>query len=457
MFEDLKCIPRTEPEVRDNFGAIVEIYEKFNNIIPAGNMEMRWYGNYSLNYLGYIFAMINALTASADNKSIMNYFENDATRFKSRISRKQSGFGIIINQQPSTQFNPTDYPTATYLEQAQDFLKQTSHHFLRIFTIPECDILFVWTNKEINPESLYMLFSLEFSLHQRTNPLMDKVLDIVINHKDVAELKKVLKEYFLSDEVIELEFQKFKKCLTNQHKRQIDDVRRKIDSLRTSITDYESAVARFAADIRKQNEKLAFLMSLDGHDDDQKLFYKHLKKIPYIYEFKGNDSGYITLSYRAPLIYFSEYPAEKLIEQNYRTREAKQIIKAIIGKKYELWTKCAIDFDTESFNVSAAGCSDNCSLLPHPHIDRYNCFGNHRTAIAESAEAGDYIGAVEQITQAVLNLNFYDTCVVDEMCRKLLNHTTSIIAWKNKETGEMLSTAQLFERGDYYEETQSDK
>ena len=91
--------------------------------------------------------------------------------------------------------------------------------------------------------------------------------------------------------------------------------------------------------------------------------------------------------------------------------------------------------------------------MNHPHISRFHCFGNHRQAIYDSAESGDLIGAVEQITQAVLNLNFYDSPVVEHVVSALSQNRSDLRTWRCKETGEMLTTQEIIERGDFYEET----
>ena len=60
--------------------------------------------------------------------------------------------------------------------------------------------------------------------------------------------------------------------------------------------------------------------------------------------------------------------------------------------------------------------------------------------------------ALEQITQAVFNVNFYDSCVIEEMLRTIDRAKATLPTWRNTETGEMLTTLQVFERNDYYEE-----
>ena len=117
-------------------------------------------------------------------------------------------------------------------------------------------------------------------------------------------------------------------------------------------------------------------------------------------------------------------------------------------------TCCALQFKTSNFGIEYADRSlnINTTALPHPHIMRFHCFGNHGTAVREAAETGNYLGAIEQITQAVMNLNFYDSCVINEMLQNL-DTDKYRVTWKNKENGMWYSTAEVLERNDYYEET----
>ena len=157
--------------------------------------------------------------------------------------------------------------------------------------------------------------------------------------------------------------------------------------------------------------------------------------------------------YIAPLIYFADYPAEKMLKSPYYDPEFKEVVKIILSRKYELYAQCKMNFNTHDFSLHSCGrCTTNPNYIDHPHISRFNCFGNHRPAIGQAAETADYISAIEQITQAVLNINFYDACVVEEMITHLRRGWRNIKTWKLKDTNEWYSLKEILERKDYYEE-----
>ena len=449
MFDNFTQIPHTVNEASVMMEPMNEITTKFQELVPNNSYNVRWYGNYILISIANLLAVMNGLTADVNNPATTSYYENDIYHFSVEFG-KTEGYGLIVHESPSTKFNPSDYPSAEYLESAEEFLKQTNHHFLKIFTVHDSNYLYVWTNKNLEPDTYYKLYALQVSMFNKENTLLEEFLTHLIAN-DITKARKTLTDYFTSDEIINREFERFKQCLRNQSQRQMDKIERDINSFRNDIHSYENEIATLASKMRELNEKLAFFKYMQEDNEDHKLFFKHLKKIPYIKAFKGTPNGYLHLEYEAPLIYFSDYPAEKLLAQPQRSQFSKAVVKMIIGRKYELITKCALEFNTGNFSISSDEILNTDNVVKHPHISRYGCFGNHRQAIYECAETGDYIGAIEQITQAVLNINFYDICVIDTLSRTLEEKKNSLKTWKCVATGEMLSTTEVIGRGDYYE------
>lgn len=451
MFDKFIKIPHTINEASAMMEPMNEITLKFQALVPNKDYAIKWYGNYILLSIANLLAVMNGLTGSKDNKAVTKYHENDDYHFIGDYNMK-SDFGIIIHEAPSTRFNPANYPSAQYMENAQEFLKQTPHHFLKIFTVEDCNFLYVWTNKALEPDTFYKLYTLMASRFNNENETLINFITALVED-NIVQARKILIDFFNSDEVIDREFEVFKRCLRNRSQIQIDRLERDIATNRERIHDYENEISSLAASMRDMSEKLSYFKYMQEDNGEDKMFFKHLRKIPYITSFLGNANGYIHLEYTAPLIYFSDLPAEKLIAQTNRPIYWKKIIKAIIGRKYQLITKCALEFNTGNFSITSDTINNTDAIMKHPHISRYNCFGNHRQAIYDCAQTGDYIGAIEQITQAVLNLNFYDVCVVDTLCRTLEDKRNTLKTWKNTETGEMYTTNEMLARGDYYEET----
>ena len=454
MFEDFTAIPKTEDEARNSMTAFNTILNRLIPVIPNRGQTTNWQTDYSTSAIGTLLAVLTAASLKNDHdRFVITYYTDGAYRLNQAVNNQvDENYGIFINREAGTHFIETEYTATTYLTSAEEFLKQSSHHYLRIFTTTNNKRLYVWTNKALTPVTLYHLFALYHALYPQENKMAEDFTKCLVEDK-LDEAKKIITNYLESDAVKEIEFENFRKCLSNGYTTKINALINTINNRRNCINDYEQRIAQYATEIRKATEEIAFLRSTDI-SEEQKLFFKHLKKIPYIKDFEGNRDGFIKLSYEAPIIYFSDYPAEKLIDADYPSEFYKNILRILIGRKYELITKCTLIFYTDDFQVESGSSTGGgfSEVIPHPHIARYGCFGNHRQAISDSAEQGDYIGAIEQITQAVLNLNFYDTCVVDELIRTLESKKASLVTWRCVETGEMLTTEKVLERNDYYEE-----
>lgn len=450
MFDLFTSVPHTLEEAQNEMRAFAEIQDKLNTVISTEKRRLAWNVEYQMLSLANVLNTLSALRVKDDEYFVTRYSADDAYYFDSEFINETNDYGIVINREAGTHFIDSNYTGGQFLQAASEHLKQSQHHFLNIMTSPYNKKLFVWTNKALEPETVYKLFLLEASINEAQESLAYKFIT-ALTEDNAAKAKRYLTDFMASDAVQQIAFENFKQCMQNTHNVKINTIMNEIRNRRNLINDYEGQIAVYASEIRKKNEELDFLRSTDD-EEDQKLLWKHLNRVPYITKFEGNREGYIYLNYEAPLLYFADYPAEKLISASYTSTEYKNILRAIISRKYELWTKCKLEFNTSTFAVENAtrNAEGSPNLIPHPHIARYACFGNHRQAIAESAEAGDYIGAVEQMTQAVLNLNFYDTCVIDTMVSVLLDGGKK--PWKCVETGEWLSTREVFERGDYYEE-----
>lgn len=55
--------------------------------------------------------------------------------------------------------------------------------------------------------------------------------------------------------------------------------------------------------------------------------------------------------------------------------------------------------------------------MPNPHINRYHCLGNYKSAATECIANGDYIMAIEQLVGSCGSLNFGDSPVMKEFMR----------------------------------------
>lgn len=451
MFESLTKIPITETDMYLYQNVLNEISTELKKTIDTSKWYLSWNKAYELWSLGQLMVITMAMAKDKTRPAKLYYLDDDYYSL-SRLLAETEYHGIVINQAPSTHFNLSDYPKEKFLLSAEEHLKQSPQHFIKIFTIEESDNLAVWTNKPLEPKTLVKLVQLHKALYPTDNPILDAATQAFLD-EDVTAFKKAYIDYLTSDAVVEAEFKMFSACIANNTDAQIRQFQKNIDAERSNITYWENEITQSAAKIRDMNEKIDFLRTKHDDDSETRMLFKFLKKNPYIKKFKPVNNNKIHLQYEAPIIYFSDLPAEKYLTKDYVSGYKKNIIKIFLGRKYELMTKCALYFDTSNFRVefSSRSLDIETTAFPHPHIMRFSCFGNHGEAIRQAAEEGNYLGAIEQISQAVMNLNFYDSCVVDEMLRNIEEHMHRTY-WREKETGLWYTTKQVLERNDYYEE-----
>lgn len=456
MFENFTIIPENDHDLVQMYTVLNDIKDQMGKVIDQSKWYQNWYTNYALSYLAKVMTLLNSLSENESGSSVAQYYDAGQYSIRSTVfdDSNNNDYGLVINQEAGTHFNMDDFIGVTYLTQAEEFLKQTPQHFLKIFTMKDDKKIYVWTNKPLLPITYFRLLELQKTLFPRENPWADEAIKAFLDG-NAAAFKNVFVKYLTSDAVTEVEFKNFSLCITSQKTREIQKLESNIQSERGNIAYYEQELVQGASRIREWNEQIDFLKSRQDEDEDTRTLFKLLKRSPYIKSFDPKpSSSKILLQYEAPILYFSDYPAEKYLEKSYVSDSWKQVIKIFLGRKYELMTCCALHFKTANFGIEFADRSLNIetTALPHPHIMRFHCFGNHGTAIREAAETGNYLGAIEQITQAVMNLNFYDSCVINEMLKEIVDNSYRTI-WREKSTGMWYSTAQILERNDYYEET----
>lgn len=461
MFDNIKIIPYTRAEISEQYEAYDALFRELCEYINDYRViNVRWQSYNSWDTIARLLVRINAINAEhdTDKKAIMrHYLKNDHPFLHELELLKEhpARFGLIIHEQASTHYVEADYPGYTHLEGAEKVLKQTPTHFLKIMKHPISEVLVVFTNKELTIENCYKLNELQTKLY------VDKYSEVstipyeiakACSNKDVEKFKEIINNLFNSEEFKQLRMEKIRKIFTYDTERQILNLESSIQDTRNRIMDYENRIAADASDIRMWSERLIQLRNKDINEEID-LICKYLWKHPYIKEYNPLDNGQLLLKFEAPIMYFDEQPAEKLTH-SLSTKLKKAIVLMLLDRHFTLYTQCAIVFNTSSFQTGTRNMG-NSPLLGHPHLDRYNCFGNHREAIFESAQNNDYIGAIEQISQAVLNLNFYDSCVINYTLETLEAYMNTLKTWKDPTTEEMITTLDALKRGGYYEKIES--
>ena len=328
--------------------------------------------------------------------------------------------------------------------------KLTPRHFLIIGTYKTEFI--VYTNKPLPFETILKLKRVQYNLFKdrfkTLKPEIEEFLTALSEKKSVDTLNTLIDKLLNSEELQSIRYDELKELFKPNFEYQLEDLTNKKIDLERNCLDYENRLSAMVTEINKINDDIILVQTkINNSNYDATPLIKYMLKHPYIKEFDKYDNNRIRLRFESPVVYFDPYLIDK-IYHNKSTNQQK-ILRAFKANEYELMTRCEILFDTKTFSVRFNSIGNN-DVIGHPHIDRFNCFGNHHIAIRESAKTGDYLGAIEQISQATLNVNFSDATVIDYMLRTLRDFSY-LKTWRSKETGAMLTTDEIMEI--YNEET----
>lgn len=459
MFQDITLIPTNE-----NISEIS--HDTVNNSLSNVYNQLWLY--YQNTYCSSYFATRTPLRAVQDLSSYidgMNCEENSMKTLECEYARnagnihhisKSEDFtkviGLVINIDSEHHFIQEDWGDLVFLDGAAEALKREPRTFFKIFhRADNPNLLFAWTNRSLKPEQYYKLKVLQNKLNkdnlEHFNEYTEKIYK-AFESQDLNKVNTAFREFFNSPYIKEKEYQSFAKLFTSRSESSIHRLESKLRQAYENIKSYENYIANEARKIESLNNQMYAIIYHKKSEEDIKELHKYITKHRHITNMKINSYD-IELTFKAPIVYYTDYAIEK-IDKNYTRKSIEhKILQLFLDRKYELYTECIVQFVPDNFNIEPRyRSSGDQELIGQPHIDQYGCLGNHRDGVEESAEAEDYIGAIEQINQAVMNMNFYDACVANYLLRALKEYDTYDVkhTWMEKETGEMVTTAEAIRR-----------
>ena len=221
----------------------------------------------------------------------------------------------------------------------------------------------------------------------------------------------------------------------------VNNIKGNIENINYRLNELQNDYSNYLSNKRNLLEELDRIKASPDIETDDIVNYilktKYIKKVTEATSGRG-----LSLYYEAPMLYYDDDVIQH-IRHSYDD-EVQFIFDAFLERRYQLYTRCEVIFYPEDFrvnNMSIGHRNENNYYIGHPHIDRFGCFGNHGEAIQDWAETGDYIGAITQVTAAVLNLNFTDGTVIGDLIDTLMDR--DIPTWYDTETGAVLTTDEL--------------
>ena len=426
----------------------IMIRDILNSEIPGSAPSRR-----SVGFIDDPIDGFSAMTTALEKLFFRDNFENHHTYTSIYNGKSQSNkdilledskifeSGISFTKAPSTHYY--EIQGSTHLEAAESLFKNTSNHFLRITT--KNNILFVYTNKTLTFKDFCQLKLLQWEITKENfRTPCPEAFEFVqhIANEEWKEASDTINNFFDSKVFKEFKYIKFDKIFQPNNEKQINALTNSISNKEADYKYWMNELSKIATEITDMKEKLWVMKTQEQNKEDNKALLKHIFNHPYIKNVTKISDEQVKFYFESPIIYFDEWLIKKIYDNH--TEQDKQIFDIFLKNEYELMTHCAIKFNTQTFRIDMVETSYEDNYIGHPHIDRYHCFGNHNIAISEAALDNNYLGAIEQISQATMNLNFSDSTVIDEMCYTLkcdLRKPT----WRHKETGAILSTEEVWE------------
>lgn len=335
--------------------------------------------------------------------------------------------------------------TANELTGLEIAMTQNSHHTIKISYNKTNQVLKIYTNQILSWENLYKLKRIQYRIFQKfytkCNPALLDFFDALVED-NLEKAQSALHRILNNSKLEQIKYEFLDKYFTSNIERLIAIYEEKISQQRHRIDDLQNQLAIL---LNEFNDNLIQVNSLNSTNDefDIEFVKNYIIKHPYIEsiaEIPNRDS--LRLIYKAPLLYYDDSLLEPLINNATNTR--RDILEILKEREYVIWTKCVLEYKPEIFWVKAlpglTSCDNN--NIPHPHIDRFGCLGNHIDAIKDWSETGDYVGCLDQITAAVLNLNVVDGAVMETLIEYLINHPIKK-CFQNNETKEFVSLTDI--------------
>lgn len=428
-----------------------EIKNQLEQLLSTNNSPYSssfWHQDNAANFLMDVMNELERLFFMDSSEYPSGSFEvhRDYYFFGSYINNTGVSTGFVLGTGPATEW--IDAAAYEHLEVIEKSL-QKQNQFLKVFTCN--NKLCVYTNKKMDWEQIAKLKIMQWTIFEdkieTPEPAVLEFLNALIK-KDKDKANEAINKIINREDLQNKKYEEILKVFQNPSKRIIETMEENLQTWAIKITTLENQLSEALIRHREVDERLKTMLM--APQSDYKYMIKYLKNHPYIQKITVINDNTLSLYYEAPIIYYDKYILRKIKERaDYKID--KKIYQIFEDEEFELVTRCQIEFNTNSFSVHLCKIGDNV-LIGHPHIDKFSCFGTHNRAIQDAAASGEYLGALEQITQAVLNLNFSDSYVTRELLKTLKRHPKSLITWRNKETGVLLSTEEVL---DQYEETQT--
>lgn len=377
-------------------------------------------------YTEYYFHVLKRQISTAD---IDNEYYAGTNTFATRV--------LLDTDWDSTEELVYNKNIWTEMRAASLHLQETNRHKVRVL---KCDnTLLVLTNR-FTWTMFFKLKALECELFK--DRCLTYNTDVTNVYKalatgDVDGFNKYINKIINYRTWAKYRIKQLKSCFANTKERRLKEKADIIEGITTEVNDYENYFKNALKRLEDAKDEYQMILTSEDKTDIEEVL-EYLERHRFIKTIKKHNDNSIYLYIEAPLLYFDKEYIEDY--RGFRHSGMTYVMKEVFLKdKYRMWTSSAISLDTSNFRTTTHGLDIyEIPYIPHPHLARYGCQGNHPSEIRKWLTNMDYIGCIEQIMAMVFNLNWTDGIVMSTMFDTINNHRDRKI-FEVVETGEFVS------------------
>lgn len=449
---EFKALPPFEDKLDEELKNLVELRKEIAQTLPKRNVFYDGIGTFPRGTKEFIRILTTLNTTNDLNEADKRHFNflnvSNFNSIQEYINYENKNFNIMLAPYAIVQNQLTgliaNNPLYKRLEGLEELLKRENSADITAFITNTT--LVVASNKSMNVKQLLMILRLYHKLmcEEYSTPSEDysNLLDALLNNK-ITEANKYLNNILNNPMLEDIKADNIGKIFAYSKQSRIEDSKRYIEDYRNRLADIERSYMACQEGLSNELETLNSLMN-SKDDIDTLRIGKHILNNPYITDVTRENSDKIILTYCAPLINFNEEVAERLIEGS--EDFDKKVLNILLhhSDKYTLYTECKIRVYNYMHIEALTRYVSYKQFIGQPHLDNHACYGNHIDQIKSFAEHKNIVGVIDQTTEMVMNMNFKDGVVTQDLMRELRQYKT-INTWLNNETGEYVSTKNVME------------
>jgi len=259
-----------------------------------------------------------------------------------------------------------------------------------------------------------------------------------------AVIERIAKQYNFREMKIRRLLEGFE---TIFERRERENLAERIQGIMEEINSYSEEISRLLREKRDMDARLLgydLKIDQDGGESELMNFFLTNKALTLV----SCDGSRLQFVASGKLTFFDEDMAESVINNEnsmlyrpnrrdmngvIRCEDMKKLMRAIFVDQTIALQVCAAYSITIGGGVRGMAHfgygASFANYLPNPHIDQFQCLGNHERIINQCVINNDYIGAVSQCIASSQSLNFGDGVVMTSFAQKFYDNSPNAFLW----------------------------